>query len=72
MAATGSPGWIWASYCDGRRCRPDRDVGEASVSVVRASSGAGVRIPVLAPGTGPGAGRIDFPFGVAPEVFFLE
>jgi hypothetical protein len=28
--------------------------------------------PVLAPGTGPGAGRIDVPFGVAPEVFLLE
>jgi hypothetical protein len=31
--------------------------------------GAGL---VLAPGTGPGAGRIDFPFGVTPEVFLLE
>jgi hypothetical protein len=35
-------------------------------------SGAGVRTPVLAPGTGPGAGWVNFPFGMAPEVFLLE
>ncbi|MGH3935584.1 MAG: alpha/beta hydrolase family protein [Pseudonocardiaceae bacterium] len=28
--------------------------------------------PVLAPCTGPGAGRIDFPVGVTPKVFLLE
>lgn len=41
-------------------------------ATARALSGAGVLIPVFAPGTGPGAGRIDFPFGVTPEVFLLE
>ena len=38
----------------------------------RAPSGAGVRTPVVTAGTGPGAGWIDFPFGVTPEVFLLE
>ena len=41
-------------------------------SVARAPSAAGVRTPILTPGTGPGTGRIDFPFRVTPEVFLLE
>jgi hypothetical protein len=38
----------------------------------RPSSWAGGLIPVIAPGAGPGAGRIDFAFGVTPKVFVLE
>jgi hypothetical protein len=35
-------------------------------------SGAGVLIAILTPGTGAGPGRVDFPFGMTPEVFLLE
>jgi hypothetical protein len=35
-------------------------------------SGAGVLIAVLTPGTGAGPGRVDFPFGMTPEVLLLE
>ena len=36
--------------------------------VAPAPSGTGV----LTPGTGPGPGWVDFPFGMTPEVFVLE
>jgi hypothetical protein len=29
-------------------------------------------LPVLTPGTGPGPGWIDFPFGMTPKIFLLE
>jgi hypothetical protein len=41
-------------------------------SVALAPSGAGVLTPVLTPGTGPGPGWIDFPFGMTPKIFILE
>lgn len=47
-----------------RRCKPR--------SVALAPSKAGVLGPVLTPGTGPGPGWVDFPFGMTPKVFLLE
>lgn len=46
--------------------------GSDSKSIARAPSRGAVFTPVFAQGSGPGAGRIDFPFGMTPEVFLLK